>query len=611
MSLDKASSGRISIPSKCGNFVAKMEIHSPVIDVYKISSRSNRLHRTYDLGQLVKKHISNIGIGSFSNIGKVLNVSLVRWENIVEGATSTKFGVLLDRLTMVLIFDIRQEAEPIVIHLQSTEGILEFRWVPPVPQQDGEDGAYTNSKQILVYTRHRLQVKLYSLDCTQVLWTLDRPVLHDIILRPGVDNSIWSLIVESPLPRSVEAAPVIYHFHNEGSISTLLYRFKLAANAGNALTSWSNSGKWLCNLNFIDNLFGFELQIYNALGVFRNQFNQVSEVPVGDPIIGISYFTDGIVDELSDSSLVSYGSLEYRSGWIHNRPSNAEYLLVASIKEVEESCKVELLLISIQSFGIINKSIIPDAPIFNVWKQFRDPVTRAAKYRNTLNKTLLMKHGCKFENLIIHGTNNHNWACLQFEEIVLLYQISIDDSNENSKSLISYQFRSAIHITSKVIDIRFFGEDAHDVQCFIVSVDHIVVYDFVRQSLETIYQSTLSREIKSVGFFPQEDEINIVTVNDHTERINWQVITHTNKSKNLQTHTDPEDDSNFSIMKKFRYLEDNPKVVGLMRDVQHKEWGQGLRIKRNRFNDPRLSLIGAHSLDDITDTFSLQKRAKK
>ena len=115
-----------------------------------------------------------------------------------------------------------------------------------------------NCKQLVVFTKHRLQVKLFSLDCTHMLWKIDRPISDEILVRPGLNNTIWSLVVNSGLPVSSDAAPVIYHFYNEGSISSLLYKFKFSTNASHTLVNWSGSGKWLCNLNSIDCLFGFD-----------------------------------------------------------------------------------------------------------------------------------------------------------------------------------------------------------------------------------------------------------------------------------------------------------------------------------------------------------------
>lgn len=611
MSSGKVIGGRMSAPSQCGNFVAVIVPKSSILDIYSVSRTANRLYRTYDLGQLIRQHIrrnieEHIGI-----IGHTLDISIIRWERVLPGLSSSKLGLVFEKLSMLLIFDIREKLDPIVIHQTNNEGIEDFQWVPPT-ENDTEDksdkpGAYTNCKQLVVFTKHRLQVKLFSLDCTHMLWKIDRPISDEILVRPGLNNTIWSLVVNSGLPVSSDAAPVIYHFYNEGSISSLLYKFKFSTNASHTLVNWSGSGKWLCNLNSIDCLFGFDLQIYNSLGVYRNPFNHISDVPVGDPIITLDYLNKGVIDHQQGNSLISYGSVEYLSQWIQIAANNTEYLLIASTIHIEDSCKIELILVSIKSFGIINRSLVPDAPVYNVWKQFHDPSTRTIRYRKTLNKTLLLKSSCKLKNFLVENTKTVNWACLQVEDIILLYKIFVEDATSVNKNVI-YELETAIHVNSKVLSLNLFKTGNEEVKFLIITEDHIAAYDFAKHSLEVLYPNTIPTKIRDVFVFQKNQTTELLIVYERIEHINWQIITHANKTEDVG-QTANEDDSNFSIIKRFQYQEDNSKVMGLMKDVQHSEWGQGQRIKRNRFNHNRPSLT--ENIDDVTDTFNLQKRAKR
>ncbi|KSA01055.1 uncharacterized protein AC631_03179 [Debaryomyces fabryi] len=524
--------------------------------------------------------------------------------------SSSKFGIVLEKLSMLLIFDIREYSDPIVIHQTNNEGIEDFQWIPPTEKdtedKDDEPGAYTNCKQLLIFTKHNLQVKLFSLDCTQMLWKIDKPISNEILIRPGLKNTIWSLVVNSELPITSDAAPVICHFYNEGSISNLLYKFKFSTNTSHTMVNWSDSGKWLCNLNSVDSLFGFDLQIYNSLGVYRKPFNQVSDFPIGDPIINLNNLNKGIVDHPQDNSLISYGSLEYLSQWIQIAPNNAEYLLIASTKHTDDSCKVELILVSIKSFGIINRSLIPDAPVYNVWKQFRDPSTRTIRYRKTLNTALILKSSCRLKTFLVENTKIANWACLQVEGIILLYKIFVEDGSSVDRNA-TYNLEAAVHVTSKILSLRLFKTENEDVKFLITTEDHIATYDFSKQSLEVLYTSSTPTRIREVFVFQKNKATELMVINDSIEHINWQIILYANKTEDVAQTND--DDSNFSLMKKFQYHEDNSKVVGLMKDVQHSEWGQGLRIKRNRFNYNRPSLT--ENTDDVTDTFNLQKRPKR
>lgn len=610
MSGGKVVGRRLSVPSQCGNFIAVVVPKSSILDIYRVSSKVNRLHRTYDLGQLVRKHISKY-IEDFAGvIGMLLDISIIRWESLLIGLSSSKFGIVLEKLSMLLIFDIRENSDPIVIHQTNNEGIDDFQWIPPtekdIENKEDEPGAYTNSKQLLIFTKHKLQVKLFSLDCTHMLWKIDKPISNEILVRPGLKNTIWSLVVNSVLPITSDAAPVIYHFYNEGSVSNLLYKFKFSANSLHTMVNWSDSGKWLCNLNTIDSLFGFDLQIYNSLGVYRNPFNQVSELPVGDAIINLNYLNKGIIDHPQENSLISFGSLDYLSQWIQIAPNNAEYLLIASTKHTDDSCKVELILVSIKSFGIINRSLIPDTPIYNVWKQFRDPSTRTIRYRRTLNTALILKSNCRLKTFLVVNTKTANWACLQVEDVILLYKIFVEDGSSVDRNA-SYNLEAAINVTSKVLSLKLFKTEGEDVKFLITTEDHIATYEFSKQSLEVLLPTSIPTKIRDVFIFSNSKATELMVIYDRIEHINWQIILYASIIKDVPQIND--DDSNFSLMKKFQYHEDNTKVVGLMKDVQHSEWGQGLRIKRNRFNYNRPSLT--ENTDDVTDTFNLQKRPKR
>lgn len=609
---NKMTGGRSSIPSQCGKFVAVTSTKSPIVEIYSISTASSRLHRTYDLGQLAIEHLRKNTEEALKPDESFFNIGMLKWEHVLSGSASTKVGIVLDRLSMLVVLDIRDEADPIFIQQTSQEGIESFRWIAPVLEkvQNGteEPGAYTNSIQILLFTKSHLKAKLFSLDCTHMLWSIEKPVSDELFIRPGLKNSIWSLVANSLISITSDSTPIMYHFYNEGSISNLLYKFRLASSAPYTRVSWSDSGKWFYDLNFVDNLFGFELKVYNALGIYRNQFNQLTEVPQGDPIISIDYLNKGIVDRQEDSSLISFGSMEYLSQWIQTDASNAEYILIVGAKIEDDTCKLELILVSIKSFGIINRSIIPNAPIYNIWKQFREPSTNSIRYRKSLNKSLLLKKDCKLGDFRVQTSKDGTFASFQVEDILLLYKILIEDDLPTNKN-VQYEFVTAIHVKSKVLSLKLFQNIREETKLFIITDDHIASYGFTNDSLEIIYPTTVSTNIKDAFFFKQEEAIELVITHDINNHINWLVLAYEDDVDNFLQHSGPEDDSNLSLMKRFHYNEENPKVVGLMKDVQHSEWGQGLRIKRNRFNFARLSLLG--NIDDVTDTFNLQKKSKR
>jgi len=223
-----------------------------------------------------------------------------------------------------------------------------------------------------------------------------------------------------------------------------------------------------------------------------------------------------------------------------------------------------------------------------------------------LNTALILNNNCKLKAFLVVNTKTVNWACLQVEDIILLYKIFVEDGSSVDRNA-SYNLEAAIHVTSKILSLKLFKTEDEDVKFLITTEDHIATYEFSKQSLEVLLPTSIPTKIRDVFVFPNNKATELMVIYDRIEHINWQIILYASNTEDVAQIND--DDSNFSLMKKFQYHEDNTKVVGLMKDVQHSEWGQGLRIKRNRFNYNRPSLT--ENTDDVTDTFNLQKRPKR
>lgn len=183
----------------------------------------------------------------------------------------------------IFIYDIRQdeEVEPITIVLDTL--VEDFYWIYPIDTKDTdyEEGAYVNSKQLIVFTKSYLEVKLYSLDCTHTLWTLAKPISTSPIYNP--EKNIWSLALHSKSFKSNDTCPIVYHFCNTGSTSNLLYRFKLPCPyLSDFELNWCNNLLYYFNCN--DSLYGFSLKIFNSLAVNRKEFNKQT-IPTADPLI--------------------------------------------------------------------------------------------------------------------------------------------------------------------------------------------------------------------------------------------------------------------------------------------------------------------------------------
>ena len=183
-----------------------------------------------------------------------------------------------------------------------------------------------------------------------------------------------------------------------------------------------------------------------------------------------------------------------------------------------------------------------------------------------------MKSSCKLENFLVENTKTVNWACVQVEDIILLYKVFVEDATSVNKNVI-YELETAIHVNSKVLSLNLFKAGNEEVKFLIITEDHIAAYDFSKHSLEVLYPNTIPTKIRNVFVFQKNQITELLIVYERIEHINWQIITHANKTEDVG-QTAIEDDSNFSIMKRFQYQEDNSKVMGLMKDVQHSEWAK-------------------------------------
>lgn len=483
--------------SECGNYLALFLPQVYTLKIHNVDSKL--LEHAYDIGASIKQHLL------VNNLPYPIKVGKIRWEPVEEGQRSTKIAVSVDNYSLVIIYDIRNvqdgnevedEEDPMIIQQDSSDGIEDFFWVPAVSKlyEDQEPGAYINSRQLLIYTKKYLQVKLYSLDCTHIVWKLSKPVSRQPLINPS-DRRLWSLVLESRSPKANDLNPIVYHFYNDGSISNLLYRFKLP----NILLSdsieldWSQSGKWLIYFNYVDTLFGFNLQVFNALGVNqRQEFNQSDIIPMGDPIIDVNWLIDGFEE---DHSPIEIGNLKYHLTSIAI-DDIADYIIVASVNEVSE---LELITTSVKDFRIINKALFEDFSKLVFWRQaFDGDNIYYTKTRSDIRGSPLT-----IKDLFVVKQPKIKLLVVQFEEAVLISEILV--KNDAYNKLISYNPIQFI-MTDKIVSI----ETPLDMELFVLTSSHIFSYNL--NQISVIYQNFPS--INQSEFKYKDDTLKLILFPD-------------------------------------------------------------------------------------------------
>ncbi|CUM67864.1 uncharacterized protein PRCAT00005573001 [Priceomyces carsonii] len=546
--------------SECRNYVSIISKDNTRLEIYDLASM--KLYRSYDLYNIVRKYLFEV-----SNMRKKLDslvISQVKWEEILENQISSKLGLVINNYSLLVILDIRFEyTDPIVVQQTRVEGIENFQWIRPTSESE-ESGAYINSKQFVVFTKGYLEMKLFSVDCTSIILQLLKPAMNEVIFRPKAHSRIWSIAAQ-PIHSST---PILYHFYNEGSSSTLLFEFELPR-ASKFNLKWSNSGKWISFFNDQENLFGFTMKIYNSLGVFQNLSRQ-QLIPKGNPIVSIDWFNEGIYDNRDESNrIIEIGALKYVNKWITVR--DCDYILIASAGEFEE---MELVLISGITFKILKRFITKFSDITDTWKESREG--KMVKYRRVAHKTYRRKHD--IEDMIVFKS----LVCLKLSDCILAYSLGADDQNN-----VGFHFELSVEFNSKLKSVRFYGENS--TKLLMTCDDHLAIYDFKHRSLERVYES--SSPISNSYIVSDDDSIAVEKhLSDSKSYIGkWEVVNITNsKPKGLH------DKTRLSI------------------GAPRRESGsmEPSRLKRNRFDDKRISLVDSSGLDEFTDTFKLRKRLK-
>lgn len=213
-------SGHKPVPSPCGRYIAYLNGSKLVI----------RKSDSLTLDRLIKIKTKN------SN--GFLRISQITWEPLYNGQ-SNKVAVLVDNENTVKIYDMNDEKVDISIIEDDVFGIENFQWLPK--GEESIETAYDGSKQIVVFTKNELYAKIYSLDYSQVLISIEKPKFNKVLIKPN--SNIFSIITSKTngyvVRNYLNNGSSVAHFNNIDIDSVL--------NLTDSI-DWSPNGQWLlCN----------------------------------------------------------------------------------------------------------------------------------------------------------------------------------------------------------------------------------------------------------------------------------------------------------------------------------------------------------------------------
>lgn len=290
-------SGIRPVPSPCGRYLAYL-------------NGSKLAIRRTDV--LTLDRLFKINTKSTNNFFRVTQVS---WEPEYDGQ-SNKVAILIDNENTIKIYDVRNEDVDISITEDDVFGIEKFEWLPK--GHKAEETAYDGSKLIVVFTRNELYARIYSLDYSQVLISVEKPKFNKILIKPNSD--IFSIVT------SKSNGYVVQNFVNTGSSVSHFNVIELDSflNPTDSL-EWSPNGQWLlCNDSVIGemkisvcSLFNQALSQNGPLFSLRDNIDPLGAIDVlwggGDDTVLVSDHHENIHCLTVSTGLSIDSTLQHRS----------------------------------------------------------------------------------------------------------------------------------------------------------------------------------------------------------------------------------------------------------------------------------------------------------
>lgn len=456
--------------SDCCKFIAR--ISDTVLEIIDLSHSTT--FRSYDLYDTVEKYLQ-------IKLRQKPIFTHLQWEKVIPGSDSSKIGVIVDNVPLLIIFDFtNMEAEPIFIKQPRQEGIEYFEWIPPVSQEK-EIGAYKNSCQLIVYSKLNLNAKVYSLDCTHILFTIYKPI-SSLIIRPAHDNRFWSIFANT---LEYNVPPILYHFYNEGSISVLIQHIKLPQPISTApVIKWSPSGSWLQLFNDIENIFGYHLMVFNLLGQILND-------KTIKPLIDVECMSEGYTTSREDGH-ISLSNCQFESNWLNLELGN-EMIIITSVQErIMEFQLVSMSLLRIEKVIKLNINNTQG------WIQTSNGFT----YRNIT----LPVHEEEWKISKISINNQDIFICIN-KSIIVHYKISAIRSD------VSIGFNYMIQTSSSITNLEMWNDNL-----LIITEDEVHLASGDASKPKRIFRTRGTIKLCSIR------HNQMVIIHNTTQGTNWQVV---------------------------------------------------------------------------------------
>lgn len=393
------------------------------------------------------------------------------------------------------------------------------------------EGAYKNCTQIAVFLKYSLELRVYSLDSTYVQFIIPKPALKRLAFRR--DNKVWSIVLAPYYDKNLVSRSILSELAN----SPVILHFYNEGSTSRLLAALT--------LDFAPSHAASML--WSPSGKWLLLFDDA------DSISGYSlkvFNSLGIhtkkVKDLGNHKAQPTVAAKHHEGshWL---------LLWVQMEELEHvvalPANVEQRLI-VRVHGVTNLAFFTaEADLGAAW------IYTNGKYRRGA-----ASFSGKWKNALEFGST----VVLASDHLVAILEAKSDGVT------LRLETRAVISAPQTYLS-------AHQLSSGMVLVfsDHVALY-----TSNTVEVKATSRfEFKGARVV-----LNAITVVENTP--NGPVW------RRIKLQMEDNDDSNLQIMRKYQYLEDNSKVVNLMRDVQHNEWSG----KRK---------------DDVTDTFQLNSKRRR
>ncbi|EGW34721.1 uncharacterized protein SPAPADRAFT_47806 [Spathaspora passalidarum NRRL Y-27907] len=454
------------IASPCRKFVATTKSNNAL----EIQNVDKTILNTFNIQNIVANYLKTQTRNTF------VDIKQVEWEHILPNSSSKLIAVVVDNHALVVIIDITDTVSPsIIIRQTKHDGIEKCQWIPPPSDiQQTNEGAYSNSRQIAVFTKHRLSLKVYSLDCTHILFTIEKPVIDHIIIRPNKDYRFWSILGNT---REYNSAPILYHFYNQGSISVLIHKIRLShPYITPPHITWSESGNWISVFNDDETLFGYHLMVYSFLGI--------TEPKRVRPIIDVEFSTEGF--EYRDNSPAEMSPVKFTHNWLSTNES--EYFLISRI--IDANIKVQI--VAMKLLRVVKDVTLEIPQLIQGWKQEENRIhfgQVALPTKHTITQVIIENYKAFF---ILNSS------------VILYYEVVYKEDQ------FEFDLKTVITTIEPIIDVMI-RED----KIVICTNSQVLLYDMTKSNLESIFKS-----FTKISRISYEKELIVF----YDQLVHWQVI---------------------------------------------------------------------------------------